>query len=203
MNRSLCTKTNTLSWIFTVLAHWNNSPRIDMSLHSDTLSWFNLSVTCGRSVVSCSRHDIAKNYWVGVKQQSHTHLIRYLRFMHQMWSVPGHDLKKRKIVNVQFVSIHRLLNTWNKLEVFIIIIMVDVPPVVCRRYHVLFTLFVFVYVEWFQTHIVVWGLLVFLLCMVMSNTYFVLFVFVLCLVYPMLPQCLSIVLKPLYVNKHK
>jgi len=23
-----------------VLAHWNNSPRTDMSLHSDTLSWF-------------------------------------------------------------------------------------------------------------------------------------------------------------------
>ena len=23
-----------------VLAHWNNSPQIDMSPHSDTLSWF-------------------------------------------------------------------------------------------------------------------------------------------------------------------
>jgi hypothetical protein len=29
-----------LSWIFIVLAHWNNSPRIAMSLHSDTLFWF-------------------------------------------------------------------------------------------------------------------------------------------------------------------
>jgi hypothetical protein len=28
------------SWIFTVLGHWNNSPLIDMALHSDTLSWF-------------------------------------------------------------------------------------------------------------------------------------------------------------------
>jgi len=37
----LCTHdTNTLSWIFIVLAHWNNSPRVDMSLHSDTLFWF-------------------------------------------------------------------------------------------------------------------------------------------------------------------
>jgi hypothetical protein len=27
----------TLSWIFIVLAHWNNSPRVDMSLQSDTL----------------------------------------------------------------------------------------------------------------------------------------------------------------------
>ena len=32
--------TNMLSWIFIVLAHWNNSPRVDMSLHSDTLFWF-------------------------------------------------------------------------------------------------------------------------------------------------------------------
>ena len=29
-----------LSLIFTVLAHWKNSPHIDMSFHSDTLSWF-------------------------------------------------------------------------------------------------------------------------------------------------------------------
>jgi hypothetical protein len=26
--------------IFIVLAHWKNSSRVDMSLHSDTLSWF-------------------------------------------------------------------------------------------------------------------------------------------------------------------
>jgi hypothetical protein len=31
----------TLSWIFLiVLAHWNNSPRVDISLQSDTLFWF-------------------------------------------------------------------------------------------------------------------------------------------------------------------
>jgi hypothetical protein len=30
---------NTLSWSLIVLGHWNNSPRVDMSLHSDTLSW--------------------------------------------------------------------------------------------------------------------------------------------------------------------
>jgi hypothetical protein len=36
----LCNHANKLSWIFIVLAHWNNSPRVDMSLHSDTLSWF-------------------------------------------------------------------------------------------------------------------------------------------------------------------
>ena len=28
------------SWIFIVLAHWNNSLWIDMSTHSDTLFWF-------------------------------------------------------------------------------------------------------------------------------------------------------------------
>ena len=40
MMRSDLYWTNTSSWILTVLAHWNNSPRIDMSPHSDTLSRF-------------------------------------------------------------------------------------------------------------------------------------------------------------------
>jgi hypothetical protein len=40
MMRSGVYKTNTItSWIFIVLAHWNNSPRLDMFPHSDTLSW--------------------------------------------------------------------------------------------------------------------------------------------------------------------
>ena len=38
MMRSALYLTNTLSWI--VLAHWNNSPQIDVSPHLDTLSWF-------------------------------------------------------------------------------------------------------------------------------------------------------------------
>ena len=29
-----------LSWIFIVLVHWDNSPRVDMSYHSETLSRF-------------------------------------------------------------------------------------------------------------------------------------------------------------------
>jgi len=37
------------SWIFILLAHWNNSPRIDMSLHLDTLSWFRAN----QSLVFC------------------------------------------------------------------------------------------------------------------------------------------------------
>jgi hypothetical protein len=40
MMRSALYWTNTLSWIFIVLAHWNNSPRVDMSVNSDTLFWF-------------------------------------------------------------------------------------------------------------------------------------------------------------------
>jgi hypothetical protein len=32
--------TNTPSWILIVLVHTNNNPRVDMSLHSDTLFWF-------------------------------------------------------------------------------------------------------------------------------------------------------------------
>jgi hypothetical protein len=41
MIRSTLYWTNTLSWIFIMLAQWNNSPGIDICLpHSDTLSWF-------------------------------------------------------------------------------------------------------------------------------------------------------------------
>jgi hypothetical protein len=52
MMKSALYWTNTLSWNFIVLAHWhwNNSPLIDMSTHSDTLSckpphWLNLSIS--------------------------------------------------------------------------------------------------------------------------------------------------------------
>jgi hypothetical protein len=40
MMRSALFSTNMLSWIFIVLARRNNSPRVDMSLHSVTLFWF-------------------------------------------------------------------------------------------------------------------------------------------------------------------
>jgi hypothetical protein len=40
MMRSALYQTNTLSWICIVLAQGNNSPRVDMSLHSNTLFWF-------------------------------------------------------------------------------------------------------------------------------------------------------------------
>jgi hypothetical protein len=39
--------TNTLSWIFIVQTHWNNSPQVEMLFHSDTLFWLrtNLSLS--------------------------------------------------------------------------------------------------------------------------------------------------------------
>ena len=41
MMRSALYYTSMLSELdFLVLAHWNNSPQVDMSLHSDTLLWF-------------------------------------------------------------------------------------------------------------------------------------------------------------------
>jgi hypothetical protein len=39
MMRSALHQTNTPSWTFIVLAHRNNGPQIDMSLHSDTRFW--------------------------------------------------------------------------------------------------------------------------------------------------------------------
>ena len=76
----------------------------------------------------------------------------------------------------------------------------SLPPVVCRRAHVLYTLFVFVCVQWCSAHFV----LCFCCCClssycvlsnVVSNTYcvvfFDLFVFALYLVYPMLSVSLD------------
>jgi hypothetical protein len=40
MKMSTLFYTNALSWIFIVLAHWNNCPRVDISLHSNTFFWF-------------------------------------------------------------------------------------------------------------------------------------------------------------------
>ena len=40
MMRSALCLTNTLCWMFIVLAHWNNSPRVDISFPSNTLLWF-------------------------------------------------------------------------------------------------------------------------------------------------------------------
>ena len=40
MMRLTLYQTNTPSWNFIVLDQWNNSPRIDMSPHLNTLSWF-------------------------------------------------------------------------------------------------------------------------------------------------------------------
>jgi hypothetical protein len=51
-------KTNWLSWIFIVLAQRINSPRLDMSTHSDTLSWLQTN----QSLLSpCSRQYIQGN----------------------------------------------------------------------------------------------------------------------------------------------
>jgi hypothetical protein len=33
-------KTNKLSWMLIELVHWKNSPKVDLSLHTDTLLWF-------------------------------------------------------------------------------------------------------------------------------------------------------------------
>jgi len=40
MMLSVLNKTDTLGYIFTVLADWNNNPLVNMSLHQDTTFWF-------------------------------------------------------------------------------------------------------------------------------------------------------------------
>ena len=47
----VCTRPARLNWIFIVLASWNNSPRLDMSLHSGTLFWFMTNQSFSYSLV--------------------------------------------------------------------------------------------------------------------------------------------------------
>ena len=54
MMRSILYYTNTLSWIFIVLAHWINSPQVDMSLHSNTLFWFRANQYCSFPLMLCA-----------------------------------------------------------------------------------------------------------------------------------------------------
>ena len=53
-----CTKTNMLSWIFWPIAHWNNSPKVDMSFHIDTLSWLKGNQSMLLPTPSCGKHQI-------------------------------------------------------------------------------------------------------------------------------------------------
>jgi hypothetical protein len=52
---------NLLSWIFIVLAHWNSSLRVDISLHSDTLSWSRADQTLNFFLNVCADRREATN----------------------------------------------------------------------------------------------------------------------------------------------
>ena len=56
-----------------MLAHWNNIPRIDMSSHSDTLSWFRVN-------------------------QSHEHMIYRIRGEHANYYTTDAVKKKENII---------------------------------------------------------------------------------------------------------
>ena len=67
MMRSALFQTNTLSCIFIVLAHWNNTPRIDMSPHLDTIAFEPTS--------RCSFFLMLRVYWRSNKYQFHSLLF--------------------------------------------------------------------------------------------------------------------------------
>jgi hypothetical protein len=59
MMRSTIYCANTLRWIFMVLAHWNNSLRIDMPPHSDILYWFRAN----KSLFACVFLIFSYSHW--------------------------------------------------------------------------------------------------------------------------------------------
>jgi hypothetical protein len=60
-----------LHWVgfFLVLAHWNNSPRVDISLQSDTLFWFRANAAMLRLSIN----------WKSIKKTCFYFLVQYTR----------------------------------------------------------------------------------------------------------------------------
>ena len=57
-----------LSWIFIVLAHWNNSLWIDVSLHLDTLFWFRANQSYSFSLMFDTYQFYSFGFiWLGLK----------------------------------------------------------------------------------------------------------------------------------------
>ena len=68
--------TNTLSCSVLVLAHWSNSLRMDMSLHSDGLSWFRANQSCVPSGKTASNKFIV--FWLTLEPiGTRTHHLSY------------------------------------------------------------------------------------------------------------------------------
>jgi hypothetical protein len=64
-----------------VLPHWNNSLRVDMSLHLDTLFWFQanqsfLFLLNAARLAEKQQIPMLFNCWIGVKQQSLNHSLK-------------------------------------------------------------------------------------------------------------------------------
>jgi hypothetical protein len=53
MMRSALFYIGTQSWTFIVLAHWNNSPQVDISFHSGTVFWFRANQSFSLSSYCC------------------------------------------------------------------------------------------------------------------------------------------------------
>ena len=102
MMSSALYSTNTLSWMCTVLAHWNNSPRIDMSPYSDTLSYCRDSHNYNALfyvvfVLFTIIHggDIAyfiQWYYKGIRRQTYSMFIRYLNSFNNVWLINERQL---------------------------------------------------------------------------------------------------------------
>ena len=85
MMRSPLYQTNTLSRIFIMLAHWNNTPHVDMSPHSDTLSCSEPTSLCFFSLMLPAQRRSSKyqfdSIWfdpVGARSHDLPHLMLHI-----------------------------------------------------------------------------------------------------------------------------
>ena len=106
----LCSRQTHLSWIFVVLAHWSNSPWVDMSLHSDTICWFRANYTCSLHWYSLLVAQIQKctiPYWI-MGKTLYMNVLHWYNFIEEncrlklkyMYNL----LTRLKEVKIKFVS---------------------------------------------------------------------------------------------------
>ena len=101
----LCTRPTRLVGSFIELAHWNNSPQIDMLPHSDTLSWFRANQSLLfllKTVCLAEKQQIPILYssvWARTHDLPHSRRVRYHYTTDAVsFTLMNHILQREKIV---------------------------------------------------------------------------------------------------------
>jgi hypothetical protein len=83
------------TWIFIMLAHRNNSPRVDKSLHSDSLSWFQANQSLFLFLSDAFIFIVIGLTWPGIKPTIYHHqVLQQIYVIVNKFHFPGKTLNK-------------------------------------------------------------------------------------------------------------